>query len=184
MPLHGPAAAGVTTRIRPARHDDGQRLGVIETVAAQPFRDVGYPNVADDEPFGAEELAEYADGGRSWVAIGDGDADEPIGYVLVDVVDGNAHVEQVTVHPDHQGKGVGRDLMDRVSTWAGATGAPAVTLTTYPDVPWNRPLYEHLGFVVMTEDEVGPELRALRAVEATHGLDPAVRVCMRLDVTR
>jgi GNAT superfamily N-acetyltransferase len=163
--------------IRSSHRDDGLRLAMIETLAAQRFREVGYPNVADDEPFSIEELADYAAAGRSWVAVGADDA--PIGYVLVDIVDGNAHVEQVTVHPEHQGRGVGRHLLDRVSAWAIETGAASMTLTTYTDVPWNRPLYEHLGFVVMAEGEIGPELRAVRDVEARHGLDPAVRVCMR-----
>jgi hypothetical protein len=58
----------------------------------------------------------------------------------------------------------------------------AVSLTSFAEVPWNRPLYEHLGFMVLAEDEIGPELRAVREAEAAHGLDPAERVCMRLDV--
>jgi undecaprenyl pyrophosphate synthase len=70
-------------------------------------------------------------------------------------------------------------LVDRVRTWAAENGRPAITLTTFSDVPWNRPLYEHLGFTVLAENEFGPELRAVRAHEATLGLDPALRVCMR-----
>ena len=67
--------------------------------------------------------------------------------------------------------------------WATETGRRSVTLTTFSHVPWNRPLYEHLGFRVLTEPEIGPELRALCEHEATLGLDPAVRVCMGLDLT-
>jgi hypothetical protein len=77
---------------------------------------------------------------------------------------------------------VGRALLGRVAAWAADAGRPAVRLTTFAEVPWNRPLYEHLGFRVLAEDEIGPELRALRATEAAHGLDPATRVCMRLDL--
>jgi len=47
------------------------------------------------------------------------------------------------------------------------------------EVPWNRPLYEHLGFVVLTEEEIGPDLETVRRDEADSGLDPATRVCMR-----
>ena len=88
----------------------------------------------------------------------------------------------VSVRPGHQGAGVGRALLDRVRDWAAATDRPALTLTTFTDVPWNRPLYEHLGFRVLAEAEIGPELQALRATEAAHGLDPATRACMRLDL--
>jgi ribosomal protein S18 acetylase RimI-like enzyme len=94
-------------------------------------------------------------------------------------VDGNAHVEQISVLPDYQGRGVGKDLLDTVRSWAIETGCPAITLTTFIDVPWNYPLYERLGFVVLPEEELGPELRAVREHEAQMGLDPANRVCMR-----
>jgi hypothetical protein len=57
-----------------------------------------------------------------------------------------------------------------------------VTLTTFRDVPWNRPWYERLGFRVLGEDELGPELRARRDEEEHLGLPAALRVCMRRDV--
>ena len=164
-------------RIRPARADDGPALQEIERLAGVRFRDVGLPHIADAEPESIDHLAEYADAGRSWVAV-DGD-DRPMGYVVVDVVDGNAHIEQISVRPDSQGTGVGRVLVDEVRTWAAENGRPAITLTTFSDVPWNRPLYEHLGFTVFADNELGPELRAVRSHEATLGLDPALRVCMR-----
>ena len=164
-------------RIRPSRRDDGPALQEIERLAGVRFRDVGLPHIADAEPESLEALAVYAAGRRSWVAV-DGD-DRPIGYVIVDEVDGNAHIEQISVRPDRQGTGIGRVLVDQVRAWAAANQRPAITLTTFSDVPWNRPLYEHLGFTVLAEDGIGPELRAVREHEATLGLDPALRVCMR-----
>ncbi len=163
--------------IRPARADDGPALQEIERLAGVRFRDVGLPHIADAEPESIDELAEYADAGRSWVAVDDDE--QPIGYVIVDEVDGDAHIEQISVRPDRQGTGVGRVLVDEVRTWAAENGRPAITLTTFSDVPWNRPLYEHLGFTVIADDELGAGLRAVRAHEATLGLDPALRVCMR-----
>jgi GNAT superfamily N-acetyltransferase len=166
--------------IRPLRADDAEAAGAIERRASERFRDVGLPGVADDDPFTADEIAEYAAAGRGWVAVdGHGGA---VGYVVVDVVDGNAHVEQVSVDPDHQGRGIGGALVERVRDWAVDNGMRAITLTTFRDVPWNRPLYEHLGFAVVDGDDIGPELDALRRAEATHGLDPDIRVCMRLDL--
>ena len=138
------------------------------------------PGIADDEPYTLEVLARYASEGRAWVAVDDGG--DPIGYVLVDVVDGNAHLDQVSIRPDRQGAGVGRALLDRVRAWATDGGWPAVTLTTFTDVPWNAPLYRHLGFRVLGEGEIGPELQAVRDAETARGLDPGARVCMRRDV--
>ena len=166
--------------IRPALAEDGEALRRIERLAGERFREVGMDAIADDEPDSIEALAEYAVAGRSWVAIDSHGT--PIGYVLVDVVDNCAHVEQVSVRPDHQGTGVGRALLDRVRQWATSNGRHALTLTTFGDVPWNRPLYEHLGFRVLSDAEIGPEMRAVRDREASHGLDTATRVCMRLDL--
>lgn len=164
--------------IRASRLDDGPALRAIERAAGEQFREVGLSQVADDEPFSTEALDAYAKGGRSWVAVDD--RDQPTSYVVVDVVDGNAHVEQLSVHPDWQGTGLGRALLDRVEEWAAGTNKPAITLTTFTDVAWNRPLYEHLGFSVITGNDIGPELAARRAEEAAHGLAPETRVCMRL----
>jgi GNAT superfamily N-acetyltransferase len=165
-------------RIRAARAEDGPDLQQIERLAGERFRSIGMAEVAEDEPPPLETLAGYAAAGRSWVAVDERGA--PVGYVLVDEVDGDAHVEQISVLPDQQGRGVGRTLLDRVRGWALERGHGAVSLTTFSEVPWNRPLYEHLGFRVLSEDELGPELRAVRESEAAHGLDPSTRVCMRL----
>lgn len=166
----------MSVRIRAARAADGDAIIAIELAAGERFREVGMSEIADDDPGSVDELAEYADDGRSWVAVDD--TGTPVGYVLVDLVDGNAHIEQVSVVPSAQGTGIGRALIEHVAGWARARDAVALTLTTFRDVPWNAPLYEHLGFRVLAEPELGPELRALRATEAAHGLDPAIRACM------
>lgn len=164
-------------QVRVAVPTDAPRLQRIELLAGAQFRQTAYAAVADHDPFSLDELAAYERSGRSWVAVDAGD--QPIGYVVVDVVDGDAHIEQVSVLPDHQGHGVGRALMDVVEQWARETGRPAITLTTFTDVAWNAPLYRHLGYDALAGSEFGPELRSLVAEEAAHGLDPETRVCMR-----
>ena len=165
--------------VRVARPEDATTLRAIERRAGEQFRRVGLDDIADDEPASVEMLVGYANAGRSWVAFDDDD--NVIGYVLVDDVDGNAHIEQVSVDPEHQGMGVGRILINQARAWARDSGRTAVTLTTFADVPWNAPLYAHLGFSVLRDDEIGPELRALRREEFARGLDDLMpRVCMRL----
>lgn len=166
--------------VRAARDEDLPALREIERTAGQRYREFGLDHVADDEPASVEVLAGYADGGRAWVVQGREGA--PVGYILVDEVDGGAHIEQVSVLPDHQGRGLGRALVDRAEQWAKGRDLKALTLTTFDHIPWNRPLYEHLGFRVLADDEVGPGLRALRESEAAHGLDPASRVVMRREL--
>ena len=160
-------------RIRPARPGEAEVLRGIERAAGECFRDVGMPEIADDEPLPVAALEAYREAGRCLVATDA--ADRPIAYVLTDPVDAAVHVEQVSVHPDHAGRGVGRALL-------GHVGADAVlTLTTFADVPWNAPYYARLGFRVLTAAELTPGLRALREREAAHGLDRWPRVCMRRD---
>ncbi|MGZ4677822.1 MAG: GNAT family N-acetyltransferase [Acidimicrobiia bacterium] len=165
--------------VRPAAGADRARLQEIEIVAGERFRTVGLGDVADHDPFDLDELAAYEADGRSWVAERDGVV---VGYVVVDIVGAAVHVEQVSVLPDAQGKGVGRALVERVEAYAREQRLPALTLTTFRDVEWNAPLYAHLGFRTLADDELAPELRAVRDHESTLGLDPDRRVCMRKEL--
>ncbi|WP_245908404.1 GNAT family N-acetyltransferase [Pseudosporangium ferrugineum] len=106
----------------------------------------------------------------------------PVAYVLVEVVDGLAHIEQVSVDPPYARRGIGRRLIDHVGRWAGERGMSGMTLTTFRGVPWKAPYYARLGFVELAEGERGPELARLMAVEARHGLDPVERIAMRREV--
>ena len=118
--------------------------------------------------------------GRAWVRT---DAhDVPVGYLLAEVVDGCAHLEQVSVHPGSARRGIGRGLVEHLATWATARGVPAMTLTTYTDVPWNGPYYERLGFRVLDETHLTPGLRRIRGAEAARGLDRWPRAAMRREV--
>jgi GNAT superfamily N-acetyltransferase len=166
--------------VRAATAADSAVLQEIEIAAGAQFATVGLADIAAHEPFSIAELEAYAAGGRSWVST---TADDAItGYAVADVLDGCGHLEQVSVRPDHQGHGVGRELVGAVIAWARGSGYPAVTLTTFTDVAWNAPLYAHLGFRTLGDDELGPQLAARRDEETHHGLDPERRVCMRFEV--
>ena len=136
--------------------------------------------IAEDRPFPDEELLGYQRDGRAWVAV-DGD-DRPVAYLIVDWVDGNAHVEQVSVHPAYARQGLGAQLIERAAQWGRERGAPALTLTTFAEVAWNAPYYERLGFRRLTDAELAPGMRRVRAVEAAHGLERWPRVSMRKEL--
>jgi len=162
--------------IRPARADDLPRLADIERAAGEAFRGLDMAAVADDDPPSAADLQGYLDRAAAWVSAGPDD--EPLAYLLLDVVDGVPHVEQVSVHPSAAGRGLGRELIEVAVARACADGADRITLTTFADVPWNAPYYRRLGFAVVPADEQGPELRRVRAHEAAIGLDRWPRVAM------
>jgi GNAT superfamily N-acetyltransferase len=138
------------------------------------------PGIAAAEPAPVEVLERYRVAGRTWVVAPVGGP--PAGYVLVDDVDDQAHVEQVSVDPAWSRRGLGRMLLDHVAAVARREGRTSVTLTTFQDVPWNAPYYARCGFRALAPDELGPGLRAVRDSEAAHGLDPETRVCMRREV--
>jgi GNAT superfamily N-acetyltransferase len=168
--------------IRPARRDELVAVQAIEVAAGALFAEVGMTSVSEDPPPSLEELDSYRSRGMAWVAA-DGPADRPVAYLLADVVDGNAHIEQVSVHPGWGRQGIGRALIDHFEEWAVGQGLPAVTLTTFADVPWNGPYYRRCGFRPMAEAELGPELAALRATEQARGLDRHPRLAMVRSLT-
>lgn len=165
--------------IRDARRDDVAAMRRIEVAAGRQFADLGMDLVAGDEPLPAHVLNEYVDDGRCWVAV-DGD-DRPLGYLIVEVVDAAAHIEQVSVDPTYAGRRIGAELIERAAQWAECR-ASALTLTTYVDVPWNGPYYERLGFRFMDESEESTGLKAIREHERSLGLDAWLRACMLRDI--
>jgi GNAT superfamily N-acetyltransferase len=122
------------------------------------------------------ELAVYQEEGRAWVSVDDGD--RPVAYLVAEVVDGHAHVEQVSVRPSHARRGLGSALIETLAEWARERGLAALTLTTFSAVPWNAPYYERLRFRVLEEAEIGAGLREIRRAEAARGLDAWPRVAM------
>lgn len=160
--------------IRPARYSDVERLRAIERAAGEMFRPLGMDAVADDDPGDPVHLRACVDDGRAWVAEVDGTV---AGYLLAAVVDGEGHVEQVSVDLAFAGRRIGVALVEHAAARHGA-----LTLTTFRDVPWNGPYYERLGFRWLSDEEIGPELRAIRQAEAAHGLDRWPRGCMRRTV--
>jgi ribosomal protein S18 acetylase RimI-like enzyme len=168
--------------IRAAREDDLSVLQDIERAAGRWFLDVGMPEIAADDPFPLDELAAWAAAGRAWVAVDDDDV--PVGYLVADLVGADLHVEQVSVHPRASRLGIGRALLDHAAGYAAARGLPALTLTTFAEVPWNAPYYQRLGFRALDEGELTADMRAVRDREIGHGLHRWPRVYMRRVVTR
>ncbi|MGZ6673473.1 MAG: GNAT family N-acetyltransferase, partial [Solirubrobacteraceae bacterium] len=81
--------------------------------------------------------------------------------------------------PAHARRRVGAALVEHLAALAAAEGRPALTLTTFRDVPWNAPYYERLGFRVVAPADQGPELAAVVAEEAERIPGDAPRVAMR-----
>ncbi|MGR7023003.1 GNAT family N-acetyltransferase [Geodermatophilus sp. URMC 62] len=88
-----------------------------------------------------------------------------VGFAALERVDGEVHLEQLSVHPSAMRRGVGAALLEAAVSAARGAGARRVTLTTYADGPW----YAARGFTEVTDP--GPELAARVAHEAALGLE-------------
>ncbi|MFH8492002.1 GNAT family N-acetyltransferase [Streptomyces longisporoflavus] len=166
--------------IRAVHLDELPALQGIERAAGQCFREIGMPEIADDEPLALGELARYHHAGLARVAADE--TDTPVAYLIADRVDGNLHVEQVSVHPDSARRGIGRLLLNHLAARATNEKAPALTLTTFTEVPWNAPYYARLGFRLLDDSSLTPGLREIRRREAAPGLDRWPRACMRREL--
>ena len=128
-------------RIRPARPDEMALLPPLEAAA-----DTMFDALAIGPLPGPGTVEEFS--GALVVLVA---GDPPVGLCRIDALAGGAHLEQLSVHPDHAGHGVGRALLRAACDWAQEAGYRDLTLATYRDVPWNAPFYVSEGFV-----EVGP----------------------------
>ena len=164
-------------RIRLATRAELPALQDIERAAGAPFRGLGMPEIADDEPPALDVLERYRRAGRCWVAVDESDL--PAAYLLAEPVDGALHIEQVSVHPRAARRGVGRALLAHAADHAREEGLTALTLSPFTDVPWTAPYYARLGFRPLPEADLTPGLREIRGAEAAHGLNRWPRVCMR-----
>jgi GNAT superfamily N-acetyltransferase len=125
----------------------------------------------------ADDHRPFAVQGLVWVAE---HAGQLIGFATCEAFEHELHLWELAVRHEAQGKGAGRAMIGAVVSEARARGLPAVTLTTFREIPWNAPFYARCGFVELTDDQLGPFLTLVREKEVQLGLDVANRCAMRL----
>lgn len=166
-------------RIEPAQAAHLPTLQAIERAAAELFPAWVLPQALRESVLPMEMLTAAQSEGRLWVALTPDGA--PVGFAIARPWGEVAFLSELDVHPDHQRRGLGRALVERVTAWASAGGFPALTLTTFANLPWNAPFYEQLGFQRLTRNELSADLARLLREEARRGLRE--RVAMRLTLT-
>jgi len=150
-----------------------RELAAVERAAARRFsNDVLNPDLAT-KTTPIEVLRRAQADRRLWVALA---ANEPVGFSLVRIVDGCGHLEEMDVHPDHGRRRLGSRLLAAALEWSRSCGFPGLTLTTFDDVPWNRPFYERRGFSRLEAKQCGEELT--RILDAEKDLGMRGRVAM------
>jgi GNAT superfamily N-acetyltransferase len=163
-------------QIKGARRRDVHLLPAIELAAAS-LLEGHAPAAVLRATTSVREFRAAQRAGRLWVALS---GETPVGFALAEVLSSQeAHLKEVDVHPTHGQRGLGTRLVAAMCTWAARTGYPAVTLTTFRDVPWNMPFYLRRGFEVVPACELTTELLHVVEDETRRGLDPMRRVVMR-----
>lgn len=132
--------------------------------------------IADSPVTEWAQLQAAHDDGRLWIAADD--HDRPVGFALVILIEDQPHLDELSVHPDHGRRGLGRQLVDAVQSWTERTGYTRLTLSTFSTVPWNGPFYARMGFVAMNPGNLDPALSDLRLREKARGLPIEDRVIM------
>jgi GNAT superfamily N-acetyltransferase len=157
-----------TARVRLAEGRDLQHLAPIENAGGPQFRDFFgdaiEPILLSPAIDGRQRAAE-----PGFVLVAVAEDDEPVGFVHVLLVDGHAHLEQLSVLPTHQRRGLGAALTRAAMERARHDGHDRLTLCTYRDVPWNGPFYRSLGFTEVTD--LAPYERRIRQKERDLRLD-------------
>lgn len=161
--------------IRLAKPEEAELIGQIEDDAAEAFRGSAHSYVLDDPAAPAKFYAKLARKRMVFMAEVDG---RSCGFAAMEVFPDALHLKELAVRHRQQRRGIGRALVEAVLAEARRRGLPAVTLTTFEDLPWNGPWYARLGFEVLGAGQLGERLRAELAEEFERGL--SARCAMRL----
>src|SRR4051794_346299 len=141
--------------IRRALPADLPLLPDIELAAARLLAGFAPESILAETTPPADFARALADG-QLWIAVAN---DRPVGFAHVKLLeDRSAHLDELDVHPDHGRRGLGRQLVTAVCSWAAASGMHAVTLSTFREPRWNMPFYASLGFTIIPDVEWSPAM--------------------------
>lgn len=160
---------------RNARPEEFPLLQELEMEAGQRFAEFGMPEVSDSPPMLIKLLQECTEHGGVWVA----DIEDTIaGFIAFTKYTSYIHIDEISVHTQFGRRGIATEFLERLAQWGTNQGMQGITLSTFKDVPWNRPFYEKRGFVVLTPEQYPPYLDKKAEEEASRGLYESQRVCM------
>jgi len=129
-----------TPRIRNAAADDVARIGAIARAAYALY----IPRIGrEPAPMAADFVAEVA---ASRVVVIEA-AGSVRGYMIAWPEPDAYFIENIAVHPESQGDGLGRRLIDHAVAEAEKLKLPALRLYTNVLMTENLSMYAHIGFV-------------------------------------
>jgi len=155
-------------------------LPQIENAADRRYARVGLRQILAMPPASIAALEQGRRRGLLWIAVSR--LGRVAGFALMKRPGGLAWLDQLSVLDAWQNQGYGSALIDGMAATAKALGLDALYLSTYRDVPWNRPFYVRRGFTDVPRGEWPPALRLIFMVEGSHGHPSWRRTIMRRPV--
>ncbi|HEX5948063.1 MAG TPA: GNAT family N-acetyltransferase [Actinomycetota bacterium] len=140
--------------IRPLRSDEHQEAGEVTALA---YRELAEP--VSTNPDYLARVADVAERARHALILGAMENGRVLGTVTVELTGripgghprppldpDQAHVRMLGVHPDAQGRGIGRRLMESAAEEARRAGKRRITLETTETMRTAQQLYESMGY--------------------------------------
>lgn len=127
-------------RIRRATDSDAPALEKCMHAAYQPYTDRIDPAVLP--PMNADYADEIRDS-EVWIAESDAGL---VGALILAPTDDRFQIANLAVHPNFQGNGLGRGLLEFAETEAVRQGHAEMCLATHSALGENISLYRHLGW--------------------------------------
>ena len=155
-------------------------IPAIELAGASLFTESDLPQNIRHRVTDLKTLLEAQVEHRLWIALNS--TNKAVGFAMVDVVDGMAHLDELDVVPEYGRRGIGSRLLQEVRDWAASNGYQALTLVTFRHLPWNAPFYEKFGFIEVDKMELGGGLANLIEEEARVGINIRNRIAMKLSI--
>lgn len=137
------------------REQDIRVAGPADVAAVKAVTDAAYHHYIErigrvPQPMEADHAANAA-AGRVFVT-----GDPVIGLVVVEAYEDHLFLDNLAVHPDAHGRGVGRRLLEFVDTHARALGLSEVRLCTHAAMWENQRIYPNFGYEVVERRVDGP----------------------------
>ena len=171
--------ANYSIRIASAEHL--KAIPGIQVAAVSIFAESDVPLEFRYRTTAVDILQDAQESGRLWVATA-GD-DHVIGYAMIEIFDGLAHLDDLDVHPEHAKQGIGSALLRVVIDWAMQEQYTTMTLVTFRHLAWNAPFYEKFGFSEIKSEALNADLREFLQDEVAAGLSGRNRIAMQLSLT-
>lgn len=167
--------------IRLARHDDCARLAAIEEAADQRYAGTADALFAESTGVPTAVAERYCADGRLVVAEVDGAVVGFVGW-RPEADPGVAGISQISVLPEHGGRGIGSALMSAAHGAIASRGFHRVVLATQADIAWNAPWYARLGYSVVPIDTWTRWMTDIAAQQEVDGISWSRRVWMVREV--